>query len=324
MLGLLRRKGRRRLGKTKRDQKRRDKKGRILRNGESQRKDGRYAFVYTDCYGKQKFLYSWKLEPTDSLPTGCRPCLALREKEKNIQRDLHDGIVPYGGNLTVLDLVQKYIGQKKGVRHNTQANYDFVINIIKNEEFGTRRIDKIKLSDAKAWFIKLQADGRGYSSIHSVRGIVRPAFQMAVEDDLLRKNPFEFQLCTVVVNDSVTRQAITKEQEELFLEFIRNDDHYSKYYNGMFILFKTGLRISDDDDKIRLNQRKPSKYKGLSRFGPEKNLQRINKFMKERPTFYKKLIQMKENFRFYLRCFYCITKVVILQFNSEKQDRISS
>ena len=74
------------MGKTKRDQKRRDKKGRILRNGESQRKDGRYAFVYTDCYGKQKFLYSWKLEPTDSLPTGYRPCLALREKEKNIQR----------------------------------------------------------------------------------------------------------------------------------------------------------------------------------------------------------------------------------------------
>lgn len=85
------------------------------------------------------------------------------------------------------------------------------------------------MSDAKAWFIKLQSDGRGYSSIHSVRGIVRPAFQMAVEDDLLRKNPFEFQLCTVVVNDSVTRQAITKEQEELFLEFIRNDAHYSKY-----------------------------------------------------------------------------------------------
>lgn len=87
---------------------------------------------------------------------------------------------------------------------------------------------------------------------------------------------------------------------------------------------RQGFKAADDDDKIRLNQRKPSKYKGLSRFGPEKNLQRINKFMKERPIFYKNLIQMKENFRFYLRCFYCITKVVILQFNSEKQDRISS
>lgn len=83
------------------------------------------------------------------------------------------------------------------------------------------------------------------------------------------------------------------------------------------------MRVGDDDDKIRLNQRKPSKYKGLRRFGPEKNLQRINKFMKERPIFYKNFIQMKENFRFYLRCFYCITKVVILQFNSENRTELA-
>lgn len=89
------------------------------------------------------------------------------------------------------------------------------------------------------------------------------------------------------------------------------------------LLYSSGLRVGDDDDKIRLNQRKPSKYKGLSRFGPEKNLQRINKFMKERPIFYKNLIQMKENFRFYLRCFYCITKVVILQFNSENRTELA-
>lgn len=114
----------------------------------------------------------------------------------------------------------------------------------------------------------------------------------------------------------------TKEQLKLFLNAI-HEDPYIHRLEFLLALF-CGLRPGDDDDKIRLNQRKPSKYKGLSRFGPEKNLQRINKFMKERPTFYKKLIQMKENFRFYLRCFYCITKVVILQFNSEKQDRISS
>lgn len=83
------------------------------------------------------------------------------------------------------------------------------------------------------------------------------------------------------------------------------------------------VRYRDDDDKIRLNQRKPSKYKGLRRFGPEKNLQRINKFMKERPIFYKNLIQMKENIRFYLRCFYCITKVMILQFNSENRTELA-
>lgn len=111
---------------------------------------------------------------------------------------------------------------------------------------------------------------------------------------------------------------------EEFRKFIDSVMNKRLSYMAFMTLYWTGMRLGDDDDKIRLNQRKPSKYKGLSRFGPEKNLQRINKFMKERPTFYKKLIQMKENFRFYLRCFYCITKVVILQFNSEKQDRISS
>ena len=131
------------------------------------------------------------------------------------------------------------------MKHNTQANYNFVINVIKKEEFGARRIDTIKLSDAKAWLIKLQDDGRGYSSIHSIRGVVRPAFQMAVDDDLIRKNPFEFQLATVVVNDSVTREAITRKQQREFLRFIKEDKHFCKYYDGIYILFNTGLRVSE-------------------------------------------------------------------------------
>ena len=127
----------------------------------------------------------------------------------------------------------------------TDLPFKFVINIIAKEPFGQKRIDKVKLSDAKAWLIKLQDDGRGYSSIHTIRGVVRPAFQMAVDDDLLRKNPFEFQLATVVVNDSVTREAITRKQERQFLDFVKNDKHFEKYYDGIYILFKTGLRISE-------------------------------------------------------------------------------
>ena len=225
--------------------KRRDSKNRILRNGESQRRDGRYAFKYIDTTGKPQFVYSWKLEKTDKTPQGKRDDLSLREKEKQIMKAIDDEIVPRGGEMTVLELVKKYLLQKTGVRHNTEANYNFVLNIIKKEDFGKKRIDKVKLSDAKCWLIKLQQDGRGYSSIHSIRGVVRPAFQMAVDDDLIRKNPFEFQLCTVVVNDSVTREAITRKQERQFLDFIKNDKHFCRYYEGIFILFKTGLRISE-------------------------------------------------------------------------------
>jgi integrase len=225
--------------------KRRDNKNRILRNGESQRKDGRYSFKYIDGSGTARFVYSWKLEKNDKVPAGKRDGFSLREKEKSIQRDIDDMINPRGGEMTVEALVKKYLLQKTGVRHNTEANYNFVLNIIKNEEFGKRHIDQVKLSDAKCWLIKLQKDGRGYSSIHSIRGVVRPAFQMAVDDDLIRKNPFDFQLATVIVNDSVTRKAITRKQERAFLEFVKNDKYYCKYYEGIYILFKTGLRISE-------------------------------------------------------------------------------
>ena len=176
---------------------------------------------------------------------GKKDDLSLREKEKLIQKDIDDQIVPHGGEITVVELVQKYLSQKTGVRHNTQANYNFVLNIIKKEPFGKRKINQVKLSDAKCWLIKLQKDGRGYSTIHSVRGVVRPAFQMAVDDDLIRKNPFEFQLATVVVNDSLTREAITRKQERAFLQFVKEDSHFCKYYEGIYILFKTGLRISE-------------------------------------------------------------------------------
>lgn len=224
---------------------RRDNKGRKLATGESQDKDGRYRYKYNDSFGKRKSVYSWRLTESDPYPKGKRKDISLREKEKEVEKALRNAVATSGGNMTVLELVQKYISQKRGVKHNTQANYNFVINVIKKEDFGAKRIDTIKLSDAKTWLIKLQDDGRGYSSIHSIRGVVRPAFQMAVDDDLINKNPFEFQLATVVVNDSVTREAITRKQQREFLRFIKEDKYFCKYYDGIYILFHTGLRVSE-------------------------------------------------------------------------------
>lgn len=224
---------------------RKDSKGRRLATGESQDKDGRYRYKYNDAFGKRKSVYSWRLTESDPYPKGKRKDISLREKEKEVEKALRNAVVTNGGNMTVLELVQRYISQKRGVKHNTQANYNFVINVIKKEDFGAKRIDTIKLSDAKTWLIKLQDDGRGYSSIHSIRGVVRPAFQMAVDDDLINKNPFEFQLVTVVVNDSVTREAITRKQQREFLRFIKEDKHFCKYYDGIYILFHTGLRVSE-------------------------------------------------------------------------------
>ncbi len=227
-------------------EKRRDKRNRILREGEYQRSDGRYRYRYIDEDGTERNIYSWRLDRNDPMPNGKKYELSLREREKQIQADLFDHIVTNGGNYTVLELVEKYISLKTGVRVSTKTGYQTVVNLLQKDSFGNSRIDKVRMSDAKLWLIKLQqTDGKGYSSIHTIRGVLRPAFQMAVDDDLLRKNPFDFELASVVVNDSVTREAISRKQERELLKFIREDRHYCRYYDGIYILFHTGLRISE-------------------------------------------------------------------------------
>lgn len=227
-------------------EKRKDKRNRILREGEYQRSDGRYRFRYVDESGVEKNVYSWRLDKNDPMPQGKKLEISLREKEKQIEADLFDHIVTNGGNYSVLELAEKYVSLKKGVRITTRTGYKTVLTLLRKDPFGKKRIDKVRLSDAKLWLISLQEkEKKGYSSIHSIRGVLRPAFQMAVNDDLIRKNPFDFELSTVLVNDSVTREAISRKQERELLQFIKSDPHFSRYYEAIYILFHTGLRISE-------------------------------------------------------------------------------
>ena len=224
--------------------KRRDSKRRVLRNGESIRSDGKYQFKYY-VNGKIKFVYSWRLEPTDPVPRGKRPGPSLRELERDIGRDMASMIDPSMKGMPVMELVERYLKTKTGVRPNTLANYNFVKNLLSREDFSEKTIGSVKMSDAKLFLIKLQDDGKGYSTIKTVRGILRPAFQMAVDDDLLVKNPFAFELAGVVINDSVMREAISLDQMRKFLKFVHDDNCYCKYYEVVYILFYTGLRISE-------------------------------------------------------------------------------
>ena len=193
--------------------KRKDSKGRVLKSGESQRENGSYQFRYNDIHGKRRYVYAKSLDE-------------LRQKEKNIQRDIADGIDTTGAEITAIDLLKKYANTKQFLSQNTQEQYYYAVCTLSKEPFMQKQVNAIKLSDAKAFIMKLRNDGRKYSTIQSFYAKLRPAFEMAVDDDLLVKNPFEFQLATVVVNDSVTREAITRKQERQFLEFVKNDKHF--------------------------------------------------------------------------------------------------
>lgn len=92
-------------------------------------------------------MYSWKLEPTDKLPAGKKPCLSLRELEKQIGYDLESQLDPMKKNITVNELVERYLSTKTGAKHSTVANYNFVKNILKKEEFSEAKIADVKTSE---------------------------------------------------------------------------------------------------------------------------------------------------------------------------------
>ncbi len=225
-------------------QGRRDDRGRPLHTGEYQRKDGKYLFKYY-VDGKANFLSSWRLLKSDRRPAGTRETLSLRELEENLQRELvlESGLARR--TITVRQQVERYLATKKNMKPNTLQGYRSVQNLLAKEPFYDKKLREIRISDAKLFLLHLQESGKRYSTIKTVRGILRPAFQMAVDDDIILKNPFNFQMADIMVNDAVTREAITRKQMRAFLKFVHDDVLYNKYYEVMYILFHTGMRISE-------------------------------------------------------------------------------
>ena len=226
-------------------EKRRDNRNRILRTGESQRKDGRYAYKYIDTFGNPQFVYAWKLVPTDKTPAGKREDISLREKEKEIQKDLDDGIDTLGKKMTVCQLYAKQIRHRANVRHGTKQGRKQLMRILEEDSLGACSIESVKLSDAKEWALRMKDKGYSFKTINNHKRSLKAAFYTAIQDDCIRKNPFDFQLNTVLEDNTEPKVPLSPTQEASFLSFVQNDKTYQKYYDEIIILLGTGLRISE-------------------------------------------------------------------------------
>ena len=211
-------------------EKRRDSKGRVLKDGESQRANGTYDYRYTDIHKKRRCIYAKTLTE-------------LRKKEDEVRRDIADGIDYAAGEITVAELVDRYINLKRGLKQNSMRAYGSAVNRIHADPFGQKPVKSVKLSDAKGWFVFLHDKGIKQNTIGVLQSVVRPAFEMAVDDDMIRKNPFKFKLSDVIPKDAYVRDALTKEQQEQYLQFVQ--DCGGNYYDDIVILLGTGLRVSE-------------------------------------------------------------------------------
>ena len=226
-------------------QKRRDNRNRVLNTGESQRTNGLYVFKYIDRDKKPKFVYSWRLVETDRLPAGKRPCKPLREKEREIRRDLEDGIDPIGKKMTVSQLYAKFTRCRLDVREGTERSRAQLKRLLFEDAIGSREIGGVKPSDAKEWAQRMKSKGFAYSTISNHKRSLKAAFYLAIADDCIRKNPFDFKLATVIKRDVTEREPLSREQVDALLGFMRSDAVYHRYIDEVVILLGTGLRISE-------------------------------------------------------------------------------
>lgn len=226
-------------------QKRKDQKGRILAKGESQRKDGRYAYKYIDNTGKPKFLYSWKLNPSDPLPKGKRHCKSLRELEKVLVKDQEDGIDPKGKKMSLCRLYQKQNALRSNVTENTVLGRAYTLKTLNEDSLGSRAIDSIKMSHAKQWAIRMANKGYGFQSISNMKRSLVASFQIAIQDDYARKNPFIWNLADLISDDTKHKEALTEQQITQFLAFVMVTSKHIYLYPLLMLLAYTGLRVSE-------------------------------------------------------------------------------
>ena len=212
---------------------RKDSKGRVLKAGESERKDGLYQYRFTEPSGERKSIYANNLND-------------LRKKEQEIQKLLDLGVSYFEGSMSVTNLLERYLALKQHLRTNTVRGYQITIKILQNDAaFCKMKIRMVKRSDCQRCMINLTKLGYAYGTINRAYTILKSAFQMACDEDILVKNPCNFKLSSVIVKNTKKKYALTPEDQQRFLDFVKSDPRYYKHYDTFVFMIETGLRIGE-------------------------------------------------------------------------------
>lgn len=217
--------------------KRKDNKKRVLKEGEYQRKDkGTYEFKWTDKNGKRHSISARTLEE-------------LREKELDVLSDKLNGINKSKNNLTINDLYNYWVQLKRGLKKNTFRCYRYVYTRFVEPSFGKNKIVNLKRSDVRAFYNYLAEEkGLQPNTINNVHTVLHQALEIAVEDDYLRYNPSDNalkELKKVCDFDVKKKKALTLKEQELFENFLKNNEQYKRWYPIFITMLWTGMRVGE-------------------------------------------------------------------------------
>lgn len=215
---------------------RKDKHGRVLQKGEVQRKDGRYQFSYSTIIGKRCCFYANDL-------------VELRRKERELQIAQWQGVTHYGTQVSMNFMYDRSIALKSGLKASTKASYLQSYNNYVRDELGVKPIKSIKHSDLVAFYNHLIKDkGLAIKTVQHVHIQVFAAFKLAVQDEVIYKNPAEcafgdFKRLTGLTDRKIN--ALSLEQQKEFISFLDGHPVWGRYHSIFTFLLGTGLRCGE-------------------------------------------------------------------------------
>lgn len=217
---------------------RKDNRGRILKQGEGQRKDnGLYYFQYTDSNGARRTKYA------KDLPS-------LRAIETALLKDQFEGIDSYSAETTTLNQAfDRYIATKLSLKEHTRTNYKYMYNHCVRDSFGNRLLSSIRYSDVKFFYYSLLNTGNlKANTLDIIQTVLHPTFGMAVRDGIIRMNPTDGVMSEIrkeFGNDADIRHALTLKQQRAFLNYIEASPVFNHWHPFFVFLFGTGCRIGE-------------------------------------------------------------------------------
>jgi len=218
---------------------RKDKRGRVLRKGETFREDkNMYCYSYTDAYGKRHYMYAKDLGK-------------LRRKEDDLKRDQMDGINTYvAGQASLNFMFDRYIATKSELRASTRSNYLAIYDRYVRDDFGKKKLVSIKYSDILFFYNRLMREKDLHiGTIQYLQRVIRPSLEMAVRDNIIRTNPAEGVIQQLKKNTKNTgtyvRHALTIEQQRAFLSFLEECEDYARWKCLFTVMIGTGVRVGE-------------------------------------------------------------------------------
>lgn len=210
--------------------RRKDKSGKVLRKGESQRKDGTYMYRWSNNDGERECVYARTLNE-------------LRELEEGINKDMVLGVCSKAHTLN--EQIERYLRTKVNLANSTKENYKYYFNhVVKESRIGKTKVNDIRKSDILLFYNSLIEQGLSIGTVKIIHKIIHPALQPACDDDVIPKNPADG--CTKDYIDNPEKKfALTFEEEKEFLTRITMRPRMKRYYPMYAIILKTGLRISE-------------------------------------------------------------------------------